>query len=149
MKKDPIAILKMVDNGSDSDSQSEVIKVEIEYDPLISKRISEVDQISTKIVVLDVGGRKFDVLCSTFSTWPNTRYRIDFKKDVGLMQFYFLMVLNFLKFFIVLMLKCISYWFILQTWSDHEGNKRKRNFKFVRWLLSKSYLARKKTGILF
>ena len=99
MNKDPIAILEMVDNGSDSDSQSEVIKVEIEYDPLISKGISEVDQISTKIVVLDVGGRKFDVLCSTFSTWPNTRYRIDFKKDVGLMQFYFLMVLNFLKFF--------------------------------------------------
>ena len=74
MKKNPITILKMVDNGSDSDSHSEVIKViEIEYDPLVSKTISEPDQVSTKIVVLDVGGRKFDVLCSTLSTWPNTR----------------------------------------------------------------------------
>ena len=96
MKKNPITILKMVDNGSDSDSQSEVIKViEIEYDPLVSKTISEPDQVSTKIVVLDVGGRKFDVLCSTLSTWPNTRY-CSASKNVRATQFYFLMVLNFL-----------------------------------------------------
>ena len=96
MKKNPITILKMVDNGSDSDSQSEVIKViEIEYDPLVSKTISEPDQVSTKIVVLDVGGRKFDVLCSTFSTWPNTRY-CSGSKNVRRTQFYFLMVYNFL-----------------------------------------------------
>ena len=54
----------------DSDSHSEVIKeTKIDYDPLISKVTSKTDQI----VVLDVGGRKFDVLVSTFSTWPESR----------------------------------------------------------------------------
>ena len=87
----------MVDNGSDSDSQSEVIKViEIEYDPLVSKTISEPDQISTKIVVLDVGGRKFDVLCSTFSTWPNTRYCSDgFKFSLSFVSVLFKCIFDF------------------------------------------------------
>ena len=70
-------ILEMSSIDSDKDSESEVIKIsdysEIEYDPLISKIISEPEQVPSKIVVLDVGGRKFDVLVSTFSAWPDTR----------------------------------------------------------------------------
>ena len=67
-------VLEMVDTVSESDPQYEVIKgTEIGYDPLMSKVISKPDQVSTKIVVLDVGGRKFDVLVSTFSTWPESR----------------------------------------------------------------------------
>ena len=50
-------ILETSSIDSDKDSESEVIKVsdysEIEYDPLISKIISEPDQVPSNIVVLD------------------------------------------------------------------------------------------------
>ena len=45
----------------------------VDDNDFLEDKYSEVIRKSTEIIILDVGGRKFDVFKSVFSTWPTTR----------------------------------------------------------------------------